>query len=93
MNIVLYNPLPAGITVNRLEVLHGNTEVTCIVARQIDIPPRSTITTRMYLIPEHAGELHITGVRVWLRMTIDSRFIWVVSGVMCILVERILLRV
>lgn len=64
MNIVLFNPLPAGITVNRLEVLHGSAEVTCIVARQIDIPARSTITTRMYLIPEHAGELCITGVRV-----------------------------
>ena len=54
----------ADITVNRLEVLHGAAEVTCIVAKQIDIPARSTITTRMYLIPEHAGELYISGVRV-----------------------------
>ena len=44
MEILLFNPLPDDITVNRLEVL--------------------TITTRMYLIPEHAGELYISGVRV-----------------------------
>lgn len=64
MEILLFNPLPADITVNRLEVLHGTADVTCIVAKQIDIPARSTITTRMYLIPEHAGELYISGVRV-----------------------------
>ena len=58
------DPLPADIVINRLEVLHGDTEVTCIASHQIDIPALSTVTTRLYIIPNQEGDLRLSGVRV-----------------------------
>lgn len=64
LEILLSNPLPADIVINRLEVLHGDTEVTCIASHQIDIPALSTVTTRLYIIPNQEGDLRLSGVRV-----------------------------
>ena len=64
MEITLQNPLPSNVVVDQVEVLHGDSEVTCIGAQQIEIPAKSTITTRLYLIPGSVGELTLSGVRV-----------------------------
>ena len=66
MEITLRNPLPSDITINQLEVLHGNSQLTCIGAKQITIPAHSSIATRVYLIPNSVGELKLTGVRVFI---------------------------
>ena len=64
MEITLRNPLPADITINQLEVLHGSSQLRCIGAKHITIPAQSTILTRIYLIPNSVGTLALTGIRV-----------------------------
>lgn len=81
MDITLRNPLPSDITINQLEVLHGNSQLTCIGAKQITIPAHSSISTRVYLIPNAVGELILTGVRVGSLRCLQNRSIYVVFGV------------
>lgn len=84
MEITLRNPLPSDVVVNQLEVLHNDASLTCVGARQIVIPANASITTHVYLIPGSVGELTLMGIRVLFEKSFQSRFAWVMSGVISI---------
>lgn len=84
MEITLRNPLPSDVTVNQLEVLHSDASLTCVGAKQIVIPANGSISTRVYLIPGSVGELTLLGIRVLFEKSFQSRFIWVMFGVISI---------
>ena len=64
MEITLFNPLPTSITLDRIDVLCKNSAIICIGATQLCIPSKSSISTSVYLIPQCAGELELTGLGV-----------------------------
>lgn len=70
MDVTLQNPLPSTVILNRIDVLHGSSKLTCINARDIRIPALSTIVTRVYLIPESIGDLTLSGIRVHIDFNI-----------------------
>lgn len=67
MEATLHNPLPSSILLNRLETLHDSSHLVCIAANEILIPPFTSVTSRLLLIPLSCGPLVIRGLRVGLR--------------------------
>lgn len=66
MDVTLHNPLSSSILLHRLDTLQDGSELTCIAARDILLPPFANVTSRLYLIPNSCGKMTIRGIRVCL---------------------------
>ena len=64
IDISLLNPLPADLTVHRIEILQEGSEVTSIAARETVLPAGVNTIIPIYVIPRKEGEMILRGVRV-----------------------------
>ena len=64
IDISLFNPLPADLTIHRLEILQEGSEVTSIAARETVLPSGASTIIPVYVIPRKEGEMILRGVRV-----------------------------
>ena len=73
MDVTLHNPLSSSILLHRLDTLQDGSELTCIAARDILLPPFASVTSRLYLIPHSCGQMTIRGIRVGFFMGRNDR--------------------
>ena len=80
IDVSLFNPLPAPLSISAFEIVQASFQLRCITARKMLIPAHSSITTAMYVIPESCGELTLNQIRVRVGGCVEHRSTSVTCG-------------